>query len=269
MSAVKFVVQKSLNFVESFRLDKRITTHPIFGSPYLMVGTIALYFVMVLKVGPKLMKNRKPFKLERTMQIYDVFQVVLNSYICWISLRDTYMRPDFSLLCESYDPSDVRSVTLKLRLPYLLYLLSKFLDLLDTAFFVLRKKYNQITLLHVYHHSIMILATYTYGSQFFASHYSAVGILNSLVHAVMYTYYFVASLKLNIDLSKWKRRVTQMQLIQFALLGYHFSVPLVLGNPCNLNVPWMWVAIVNNLCMVILFSNFYYQSYIRKAKKKL
>ena len=31
--------------------------------------------------------------------------------------------------------------------------MSRFLDMLDTVFFVLRKKNNQVTFLHVYHHT--------------------------------------------------------------------------------------------------------------------
>ncbi|GFU15986.1 elongation of very long chain fatty acids protein, partial [Nephila pilipes] len=35
--------------------------------------------------------------------------------------------------------------------------LAKNLELLDTIFFVLRKKYNQISFLHVFHHSVVLL----------------------------------------------------------------------------------------------------------------
>ena len=37
-----------------------------------------------------------------------------------------------------------------------LYYLSKIVELLDSVFFILRGKYNQLTFLHVYHHSTMI-----------------------------------------------------------------------------------------------------------------
>lgn len=36
----------------------------------------------------------------------------------------------------------------------------KIFDLLDTIFFILRKKENQITFLHVYHHAGMIIVTW-------------------------------------------------------------------------------------------------------------
>lgn len=35
------------------------------------------------------------------------------------------------------------------------YYMSKLIELMDTVFFVLRKKDNQLTYLHVYHHSTM------------------------------------------------------------------------------------------------------------------
>ena len=38
-----------------------------------------------------------------------------------------------------------------------LYFIIKIVDLLDTVLFALRKKSNQITFLHVFHHSSMVL----------------------------------------------------------------------------------------------------------------
>lgn len=42
------------------------------------------------------------------------------------------------------------------------YYLIKIVDLLDTIFFVLRKKNNQVTFLHIYHHAIMVFGCYLY-----------------------------------------------------------------------------------------------------------
>lgn len=43
-----------------------------------------------------------------------------------------------------------------------MYYLIKIMDLLDTIFFILRKKNNQVTFLHIYHHAIMVLGGYFY-----------------------------------------------------------------------------------------------------------
>ena len=37
------------------------------------------------------------------------------------------------------------------------YYTNKYVELLDTIFFALRKKWNQISFLHVYHHAVMPL----------------------------------------------------------------------------------------------------------------
>lgn len=42
------------------------------------------------------------------------------------------------------------------------YLIAKVIELFDTVFFVLRKKQNQVSFLHVYHHSIMVFFTWCY-----------------------------------------------------------------------------------------------------------
>lgn len=92
---------------------------------------------------------------------------------------------EFSLRCEPInyrvDPSSQKLIFVGY-----LYFVSKILDLFDTVinncqdwlkyiiificitfsfhqiFFVLRKKNNQITFLHIYHHSGMVAATYVY-----------------------------------------------------------------------------------------------------------
>lgn len=38
------------------------------------------------------------------------------------------------------------------------YFIVKIIDMVDTVFFVLRKKQNQVSFLHVYHHTAMVLA---------------------------------------------------------------------------------------------------------------
>ena len=53
------------------------------------------------------------------------------------------------------DRNDNRPETLnELDLAWLGYM-SRYLDMFDTIFFCLRKKHNQITFLHVYHHMIV------------------------------------------------------------------------------------------------------------------
>ena len=82
----------------------------------------------------------------------------------------------------------------------------------DTWFFILRKNFNQVTLLHVYHHSsitlvVGILIPHQYTGDVFLPI-----LLNATVHVLMYSHYFVTSLKLFKPW--WSPYLTSLQLIQ-------------------------------------------------------
>lgn len=87
--------------------------------------------------------------------------------------------------------------------------MSKILDFLDTTFMILRRKWRQVSFLHVYHHfSIFMvsgfLSLYVDASHRFQIYWlnANVGfdgdiyftvVLNSFIHAVMYFYYACTS----------------------------------------------------------------------------
>ncbi|XP_058978093.1 elongation of very long chain fatty acids protein 7-like isoform X2 [Musca domestica] len=261
----RLVRQFGLDFV-NMNIDKRITENPILASPLFMIAIFTLYILIVRKWGPKYMEDRKPFKVDDLMKLYNVVQILLNAFIFYEALRYSYWRSDFSFTCEGFNPNDMRMPTLKGTRPAYLYHVSKYLDLLDTIFFLLRKKFNQISFLHVYHHALMLAGTYLYVSKSFGSHLTMIGVINSFIHIVMYTYYLAAAMKLNFDLAPWKKRLTIMQIVQFIILIFHQSLPLI-NNSCNLATPIVVLSVSQSVVMLMLFSNFYYQTYIRPAKK--
>ncbi|XP_065363311.1 uncharacterized protein LOC135956688 [Calliphora vicina] len=267
MLLLKMIYNSLMAMDETFETDKRLNSYPFLGKPWPMLAVVGLYLLIVLKWGPKFMANRNPYKVDGLMKLYNVLQIVINSLIFFEALKYSYWRDDFKMICEKYDPHDTRPVTMKLVRPALLYYISKYLDIFDTIFFLVRKKFNQITFLHVYHHSLMIMAVYIYCNFLFSSHFTATGVLNSFIHICMYAYYLLAASKPNINLEPWKRTLTGMQLIQFVFLAVHFGVPL-LNNWCKLPILWLMVAFVQNSFMIVLFSNFYYKTYILKDLKK-
>ncbi|XP_073831799.1 very long chain fatty acid elongase AAEL008004-like [Musca autumnalis] len=268
MLLLKLIYRGTLFGLNNFRIDERITTHPILGSPWPMFASIILYLWLILVIGKKFMKNRQPYKVKSYMQIHNIVQIILNTFIFYDIFRYTVMSSDYSFKCQPYNPLDRRPNTMRFVRPTILYYISKYLDFFDTVFFVLRKKYNQTTFLHLYHHSIMLLAVYVYLSQAFASNATILALLNSFVHVVMYTYYTVAAAKPNIDLRPWKKILTSIQLIQFILVGINFSIPIFFYKCLTSHLLfWMWTGFIQNLFIIAMFSNFYYRTYIRKTKK--
>lgn len=89
----------------------------------------------------------------------------------------------------------------------------KFFELVDTVFLMLRKKKNQLSFLHVYHHSTMFMFSwicikYVPGGSAFVPI-----IVNSIVHVFMYIYYTLAAIRFK-KVFKYKKFVTIMQLVK-------------------------------------------------------
>ena len=51
------------------------------GGPWDLAVIVAAYLFFVLKLGPSLMKDRKPYSLVGAMKIYNVINVVANVYL--------------------------------------------------------------------------------------------------------------------------------------------------------------------------------------------
>ena len=92
----------------------------------------------------------------------------------------------------------------------------RFVDFSDTVFFVLRKKATHISTLQVTHHFIMPLYGWVVMTWAPGGHETFGGMLNTFIHAVMYSYYFIAAL--GPEYRKyiwWKKHLTKLQILQF------------------------------------------------------
>lgn len=71
----------------------------------------------------------------------------------------TLAQGDINLRCES-SVIDDSSRQRHIAIATYLYFMAKVIDLMDTMFFVLCKKNDHVTFLHIYHHALMVLSTY-------------------------------------------------------------------------------------------------------------
>jgi hypothetical protein len=68
---------KKLVFVSDTRSDDWF----LMNSVWAPLSVVAFYLYFVFNLGPRLMKNRRPMQLDTVIKIYDIIQVISNSYI--------------------------------------------------------------------------------------------------------------------------------------------------------------------------------------------
>ncbi len=144
----------------------------------------------------------------------------------------------------------------------------RFVDFADTLFFVLRKKTGHVSTLQVTHHFVMplfgwILVAYAPGGQ-----ESFGGILNAVVHSVMYSYYFLAALGPKYrKYLWWKRYLTTMQMVQFVMILVKSAANATGVTSCG--EAWEISVILCFLMVLflVLFTQFYINEYVSKTRK--
>merc|ERR1712146_502999 len=147
-----------------------------------------------------------------------------------------------------------------------IFYLSKYYELLDTIFLVLRKK--QLTVLHVYHHAVVVLICYYAVRDEIMMGWITV-FQNAFVHSLMYAYYAGAIVGYR---PWWAKYLTQVQMVQFvsdSVTSLPFPLILTSGYRCNGSMS-MWLA--SNFCgwsFFVLFLNYYRIRYNQaKASKR-
>ncbi|KAL8711743.1 MAG: hypothetical protein Q9220_003914 [cf. Caloplaca sp. 1 TL-2023] len=186
------------------------TTLSTFKATAAMLTT---YYVVVF-AGREFMKNRKAFKLNGLFMIHNLYLTVASAIMLALFMEQLiptiWRRGTFFAICDHRG-----GWTRELVVLYYMNYLTKYVELIDTIFLVLKKK--PLTFLHTYHHGATALLCYT--QMIGLTSVSWVPItLNLLVHVVMYWYYFQSARGVRIW---WKEWITRLQIAQFVIdLGF-------------------------------------------------
>lgn len=239
--------------------DSRTNKWILVSSPWPALTILIVYWYFLLYIGPRLMKNRNGFNLTRIVQLYDFLQIVSNFWLFYDALVTAWLN-DYTFQCEPVD-SSMNPKALRMAMLVWYYHVFKLFDLWDTVFFVLRKKENHVSFLHVYHHAGMVIGSWVGVKYFPGGHVTLLGVVNAFVHTVMYSYYLISTI-VTVP-HGWKKHITQLQILQFVLLLIHFS-QLIFIEDCPFPKLLAAAFIPQILFMIILFGDFYYNAYLKK-----
>ncbi|XP_014478535.1 PREDICTED: elongation of very long chain fatty acids protein AAEL008004 [Dinoponera quadriceps] len=261
---IKLVIS-NYNEILDFK-DPKVDTWPLMGSPGPLLCIMGTYLIFVLKAGPKMMEKRPAFQMNTILILYNGFQVLFSIWLTTLALEvdleDALTFQGCYIQNKSYQRNKVLHE--KLSLGAWWYFVAKIVELLDTVFFVLRKKQNQVTFLHVYHHTITAVFSWCYLKILPGQQGVVVGALNSIVHIFMYSYYLIAALGSKYrKYLWWKKYMTWIQLLQFGMMMTYLM--LTLAMDCQMPKALTYFFITNIVIFIYLFSDFYRKTY--KAKK--
>uniref|UniRef100_A0A8C3WTZ4 Elongation of very long chain fatty acids protein 3 n=1 Tax=Catagonus wagneri TaxID=51154 RepID=A0A8C3WTZ4_9CETA len=227
---------------------------------------VVLVYLLLIFVGQKYMKARKGFNLQGPLILWSfcltVFSI-LGTVRTWGFMVAVLLRGSLKQTVCFTNATDNPII----KFWSCLFVLSKIIELGDTAFIILRKR--PLIFVHWYHHSTVLL----YSSFGYKNKVAAGGwfmTMNYGVHAIMYTYYTLRAAK--VKLPKWfPMLITSLQILQM-FLGATVSILTYIWRQeqgCHTTTEQLFWSFMLYMTYFLLFAQFFHQNYIiPKAKAK-
>uniref|UniRef100_A0A914Z3Z7 Elongation of very long chain fatty acids protein n=1 Tax=Panagrolaimus superbus TaxID=310955 RepID=A0A914Z3Z7_9BILA len=232
---------------------------------YLTIQVSILYVLVIF--GTKFfMRNREPFQLTLPLNIWNFFLSSFSILGTWKLSSDYFQTiANYGIVnsfCRNYNFTNGTTGFWAW-----LFVISKLIELVDTVFLVLRKR--PLLFLHWYHHILTMI--YIFYSYPFAPGFNRWGIyMNYVVHSFMYSYYLIRSMKIKVP-GFIAKLITTLQLIQFIIsvicIAYLAVIIHYQGYQCDFEPKVFSLAIFMDFTYLLLFINFFYQSYVKRGGK--
>ncbi|KAL4841243.1 hypothetical protein H8958_001107 [Nasalis larvatus] len=241
---------------------------PFFEEYWATSFPIALIYLLLIAVGQNYMKERKGFNLQGPLILWSfclaIFSIlgavrmwgIMGTVILTGGLKQTVCFVNF-----------LGNSTVKFW--SWVFLLSKVVELGDTAFIILRKR--PLIFIHWYHHStVLVYTSFGYKNKVPAGGWFVT--MNFGVHAFMYTYYTLKAA--NVKPPKMlPMLITSLQILQM-FVGAIISILAYIWRQeqgCHTTMEHLFWSFILYMTYFILFAHFFRQTYIKpkvKAKTK-
>jgi elongation of very long chain fatty acids protein 6 len=241
-----------------------------FGNYWVISAYAAAIYVVLVFGGRALMSSRQPFKLNGLLTVWNI---ALAAMSIWAFSR---CLPEFlhvlfgkngfhNSICEWPEHNPATAFW------SWVLLLSKVVELGDTAFIVLRKQ--NLLFLHWYHHVTTLMAWWVMYHWYEPNQLWYI-VMNSFVHSLMYSYYALRAMKIRVP-KVIAMSITTFQLLQM-VLGvvvnlYTIWVMHLNGTPANCpHRNWFGLQVSFGIYVpyTVLFAKLFIDSYLVKGKSK-
>ncbi|NXA69002.1 ELOV6 protein, partial [Mohoua ochrocephala] len=222
-----------------------------------------IYLILVFGIQ-HFMKDRRPFNLRAPLTLWS-FSLTLFSFIAacrvWKQMAFLLLTKGFkqSVCSQSFFTHPVSKLWIYL------FVLSKFVELGDTLFIVLRKK--KLIFVHWYHHLVtMIVCWLAYKDMAAGLGWNAA--LNLSIHCLTYGYYTVTAMGIKVPTSI-AMFVTTSQMVQ--MTGFVIMNVFIAfwkdDKLCQMKLPLFFLSSGLYITLLALFFNFFIKTYLSSTRK--
>ena len=198
---------------------------------------------------------------------YNAFGIVSEVYVLYSQTGEGFISTFYTMCCDGtgtlWTKYDLGSWIWH-------FYISKFYEFIDTWIILL--KGDKPMLLQTYHHAGVVLIMWSMVVTHNVNGGMIITVLNSFIHTIMYTYYTLMALKLELP-KKLKKVVksfiTSSQLTQF-VVGVSGSVPTYFVSGCLTEAQIMSQAGIQiyTIILIYLFADFFHKEYVLEVRKK-
>lgn len=247
--------------------DPRVSNYHLMRTPWPTMFATLLYYWFVRSIGPRMMRDKKPYELLPLIRVYNLLMAAWNGFGFYVGCQLVNYGLE-TIGCRPVDPYQRDEKTLNQIYYGYMFFTSRLVEFADTVFFVLRKKNSQMTSFHVFHHSSVPTATWFFLKFAPGGNSGIFPFINTLIHTIMYSYYFLATFGSMKPYLGWKKYLTQMQIVQFFIIIACCLQPLVIPG-CKFPRALLLIMVAFSFVFIYLFVDFYLKSYNRSKKLSL
>lgn len=257
------MISEFITFDEDGKFKTKVFLERLAENWIIPVVAVLIYLVF-LYFGTKWMKNRDAYNLKLPLAIWNTFLAVFSLAGVWTLL------PNFIYVISTLgvEESTCKLSILdnhKIGMWFMFFVFSKFLELGDTVFIILRK--SQLQFLHWYHHiTVLLYSWFALAAGMYSAGYWF-ACVNYFIHVLMYSYFAVRAFGIRTP-SQIAILITILQILQM-ITGLYVNLVLYKFNAagrtdCFFDFKWFIFTCCLYGSYFILFVHFFCKKYLFK-----
>ncbi|KAG6442472.1 hypothetical protein O3G_MSEX002384 [Manduca sexta] len=214
------------------------------------------YLLFTFKVGPYIMEKRQPFQIKTFIVIYNVFKIINSVILGSRFLSYVIDNGLFPRTCK-YNNNTVYTIAVL----YWKYMAASILDLFDTVFLVICKKYSLVTFHQAFYNVLLLITAWSCLKYDPTDQWMCTNMMSCFIHTVIYVYNALTTMEPTYaKYLWWKKYLMIVLMIQFVLVATQVVIQASTSQ-CQIHAGTYWVGLLNLSLYICLLIDFHHKTY--------